>query len=127
VPPAETSIRAPQANAYAERLSAPSAPSASRIPILGRRHVQRAPGMDTIHDNTSARIADLHCVHRTVDANPPIAGEIERRSRLARASRTFGEVHFRASNGKRSSLSAPTSSPLEVGPRSALTRAPRYR
>ncbi len=78
-------IRAPQANAYAERfVRTVRGECLDWILILGRRHLERALRIYTTHYNRERphRALALLSPEPVDTASPHIAGEIERRDRL---------------------------------------------
>ena len=80
-----TPIRAPQANAYAERfVRTVRGECLDWILILGRRHLERALRIYTTHYNRERphRALALLSPESVDTASPHIAGEIERRDRL---------------------------------------------
>jgi putative transposase len=80
-----TPIRAPQANAYAERfVRTVRAECVEWLLILGRRHLERTLRIYTTHYNRERphRALALLPPDPAVAANPPLAGEIERHARL---------------------------------------------
>jgi putative transposase len=80
-----TPIRAPQANAYAERfVRTVRAECLDWLLILGRRHLERTLRIYTTHYNRERphRALALLPPDPAIAANPPLAGEIERHARL---------------------------------------------
>ena len=80
-----TPIRAPQANAYAERfVRTVRAECLDWLLILGRRHLERVLRVYTTHYNSERphRGLALQLPDPAIAASPPPAGKIERRDRL---------------------------------------------
>jgi hypothetical protein len=80
-----TPIRAPQANAYAERfVRTVRAECLDWLLILGRRHLERTLRIYTTHYNRERphRALALLPPDPDIAANPPLAGEIARHARL---------------------------------------------
>jgi putative transposase len=80
-----TPVRAPQANAYAERfVRTVRGECLDWLLILGRRHLERVLRTYTTHYNRERPHRGLALLppDPTIAANPPLAGEIERRDRL---------------------------------------------
>ena len=81
----QTPIRAPQANAYAERfVRSVRAECLDWLLILGRRHLERVLRAYTVHYNRERphRGLALQPPERVNAGDPPTAGKIERRDRL---------------------------------------------
>jgi putative transposase len=108
----ETPIRAPQANAYAERFVRTSAPNVSTLLIIGRRDLESVLRIYTDHYNRERphRGLPLLSPDRTSADPPPSGGEIKRRDRLGGLIREYTPAQLIGGlprSGHRRSISFP--------------------